>query len=149
MKKLLLAGWLFMVVSTCQALSPYTSGTPLPAGELQAQMRTLYGFDRSYPEQFVSWVWRALHGDLGTSIASGRPVTTEVLTAVGHTLRLAVLATLIERLTAAGVAEPGRAFARPAADDDGAVLPPAAALLARLSPCRASAMSAPTYANCW
>ncbi|MFW5333107.1 hypothetical protein [Hydrogenophaga sp. ZJX-1] len=38
MKKLLLAGWLFMVVSTCQALSPYTSGTPLPAGELQAQM---------------------------------------------------------------------------------------------------------------
>jgi hypothetical protein len=38
MKKLLLAGWLFMVVSTCQALSPYTSGAPLPAGELQAQM---------------------------------------------------------------------------------------------------------------
>lgn len=38
MKKLLLAGWLFMVASTCQALSPYTSGTPLPAGDLQAQM---------------------------------------------------------------------------------------------------------------
>ena len=58
-------------------------------------MRTLYGFDRSYPEQFAVWVWRALQGDLGTSIASGRPVTTEVLTAVGNTLRLAVLATLI------------------------------------------------------
>ena len=38
MKKWLLAGWLFMVVSTCQALSPYTCGSPLPAGELQAQM---------------------------------------------------------------------------------------------------------------
>lgn len=38
MKKLLLAVWLFMVVSTCQALSPYTSGTALPAAELQALM---------------------------------------------------------------------------------------------------------------
>lgn len=38
MKKRLLAGWLFMVVSTCQALSPYTRGAPLPAGDLQAQM---------------------------------------------------------------------------------------------------------------
>jgi hypothetical protein len=38
MKKLLLAGWLCMVVSTCQALSPYTSGASLPAGELPALM---------------------------------------------------------------------------------------------------------------
>jgi peptide/nickel transport system permease protein len=30
----------------------------------------LYGFNRSYPEQFLSWVWRALHGDLGSSIAT-------------------------------------------------------------------------------
>jgi peptide/nickel transport system permease protein len=58
-------------------------------------LRTLYGFDRSYPEQFVRWIWRALNGDLGTSIATGRPVTAEVLKAVGYTLRLAVLATII------------------------------------------------------
>jgi peptide/nickel transport system permease protein len=62
---------------------------------MQQQLRTLYGFDRSYPEQFASWVWRALQGDLGTSIASGRPVAAEVLNAVGNTLRLAVFATLI------------------------------------------------------
>jgi peptide/nickel transport system permease protein len=43
----------------------------------------------------VSWVWRALQGDLGTSIASNRPVASEVMTAVGNTLRLAMLATLI------------------------------------------------------
>jgi len=41
------------------------------------------------------WVWRALHGDLGVSIASNRPVASEVLTAVGNTLRLAVVATVI------------------------------------------------------
>jgi peptide/nickel transport system permease protein len=58
-------------------------------------MKELYGFNRSYPEQFVSWVWRAVQGDLGTSIASNRPVFSEVMKAVGNTLRLAMLATLI------------------------------------------------------
>jgi peptide/nickel transport system permease protein len=75
---------------------PLVSILPADASEdLQNQLRTLYGFDRSLPEQFFSWVWRALQGDLGTSIASNRPVTTEVMTAVVNTLRLAVVATLI------------------------------------------------------
>jgi peptide/nickel transport system permease protein len=90
------------VALVCFALVHLAPGDPLvsilppdASAELAAQLKTLYGFDRSYPEQFASWVWRALHGDLGTSIASGRPVAPEVLTAVGHTLRLALLATLI------------------------------------------------------
>jgi peptide/nickel transport system permease protein len=90
------------VALVCFALVHLAPGDPLVAilppdasAELAAQLKTLYGFDRSLPEQFASWVWRALHGDLGTSIASGRAVAPEVLTAVGHTLRLAVLATLI------------------------------------------------------
>jgi peptide/nickel transport system permease protein len=75
---------------------PLVSILPADASEdLQNQLRTLYGFDRSLPEQFFGWVWRALQGDLGTSIASNRPVTTEVMTAVVNTLRLAVVATLI------------------------------------------------------
>lgn len=68
---------------------------PDASAELQATLKELYGFNRSYPEQFVSWVWRALQGDLGTSIASNRPVYSEVMKAVGNTLRLAMLATLI------------------------------------------------------
>ena len=90
------------VALVCFALVHLAPGDPLVAilppdanEELQNQLRTLYGFDRSLPEQFFSWVWRALQGDLGTSIASNRPVTTEVLTAVVNTLRLAVVATLI------------------------------------------------------
>jgi peptide/nickel transport system permease protein len=90
------------VALVCFALVHLAPGDPLvsilPADaseELQNQLRTLYGFDRSLPEQFFSWVWRALQGDLGTSIASNRPVTTEVMTAVVNTLRLAVVATLI------------------------------------------------------
>ncbi len=90
------------VALVCFALVHLSPGDPLvsilPAdasAQLQEQLRTLYGFDRSYPEQFASWVWRALQGDLGTSIATGRSVTEEVMKAVGNTLRLAVLATLI------------------------------------------------------
>jgi peptide/nickel transport system permease protein len=90
------------VALVCFALVHLAPGDPLvsilppdASAELQAQLRTLYGFDRSLPEQFFSWVWRALHGDLGTSIASSRPVADEVFKAVGNTLRLAVMATLI------------------------------------------------------
>jgi peptide/nickel transport system permease protein len=90
------------VALVCFALVHLAPGDPLvsvlppdASAELQAQLRTLYGFDRSLPEQFFSWMWRALHGDLGTSIASSRPVTGEVMTAVANTLRLAVVATLI------------------------------------------------------
>ena len=90
------------VALVCFALVHLAPGDPLvsilppdASAELQQQLRTLYGFDRSLPEQFGSWVWRALQGDLGTSIATSRPVVAEVLTAVGNTLRLAVVATLI------------------------------------------------------
>ena len=90
------------VALVCFALVHLAPGDPLvsilppdASGELQEQLRKLYGFDRSYPEQFAGWVWRAVQGDLGTSIASGRSVTDEVLKAVGNTLRLAVFATLI------------------------------------------------------
>ena len=90
------------VALVCFALVHVSPGDPLvsilppdASAELQAQLLELYGFNRSYPEQFVSWVWRALQGDLGTSIASGRAVSEEVGRAVVNTLRLAVLATVI------------------------------------------------------
>jgi peptide/nickel transport system permease protein len=93
---------MFGVALVCFALVHLAPGDPLvsilppdASADLQQQLRTLYGFDRSYPEQFASWIWRALQGDLGTSIASGRAVAGEVLTAVGNTLRLACVATFI------------------------------------------------------
>src|SRR5262249_62197016 len=41
------------------------------------------------------WAWRSLHGDLGHSIATGRPVLVEVIRAVGNTVTLAVAAAII------------------------------------------------------
>ncbi|KQP14091.1 ABC transporter permease [Pseudorhodoferax sp. Leaf267] len=90
------------VALVCFALVHLAPGDPLvsilppdASADLQAQLRELYGFNRSLPEQFGSWVWRALHGDLGVSIATSRPVAPEVFKAVGNTLRLAVVATAI------------------------------------------------------
>jgi len=90
------------VALVCFALVHLAPGDPLvsvlppdASAELAARIRQLYGFDRSYPEQFVTWLWRAIQGDLGTSIATGRPVSDEVFRAVGNTLRLAAIATLI------------------------------------------------------
>jgi peptide/nickel transport system permease protein len=90
------------VALVCFALVHISPGDPLvsilppdASADLQAQMLAIYGFDRPYHEQFLRWLGRALQGDLGASIATGRPVTAEVFSAVGNTLVLAITATLI------------------------------------------------------
>lgn len=62
-----------------------------PADVIEA-LKSAYGLDRPVPVQYVLWLWRAVQGDLGTSIASGRAVATEVLGAVSNTLVLAGVA---------------------------------------------------------
>ncbi len=83
----------------CFALVHIAPGDPLAAIlpsdaslEMQQLMRSIYGFDRPLPVQFGLWLLRALAGDLGISIASGRPVATEVWHAIGNTFMLAALA---------------------------------------------------------
>ena len=90
------------VALVCFILVHITPGDPLVAilpadasQELAQQLRIAYGFDRPLPVQFGLWLWRALHGDLGNSIATGRPVLQEVLRAVGNTVTLAIAAALI------------------------------------------------------
>ena len=58
-------------------------------------MRTAYGYDKPLPVQYVIWLWHVLQGDLGISIATGRPVVQEVGRAVVNSLILAFVATLI------------------------------------------------------
>jgi len=72
---------------------PLVSVLPADASlELQEQMRSAYGFDKPLPYQFALWIWRAINGDLGYSIATGRPVAPEVWRALGNTFMVAVLA---------------------------------------------------------
>jgi peptide/nickel transport system permease protein len=90
------------VALVCFLLVHITPGDPLVAvlpadasQELAAQLRAAYGFDRPLPVQFGLWLWRAVHGDLGASIATGRPVLSEVLRAVQNTVTLAIAAAMI------------------------------------------------------
>src|SRR5215471_21118217 len=90
------------VALVCFLLVHITPGDPLVAvlpadasQELAAQLRAAYGFDRPLPVQFGLWLLRALHGDLGNSIATGRPVLAEVMRAVGNTVTLAIAAAII------------------------------------------------------
>jgi peptide/nickel transport system permease protein len=62
-----------------------------PAEVIEA-LKSAYGLDRPIPVQYGMWLLRAVQGDLGTSIASGRAVTGEVLSAVSNTLMLASFA---------------------------------------------------------
>jgi peptide/nickel transport system permease protein len=86
----------------CFALVHIAPGDPLisvlppdATAEVRDQIAGMYGFDKSYPEQFLRWLTRAAVGDFGTSIATSRPVAGELWKAFGNTLMLAVLATLI------------------------------------------------------
>jgi peptide/nickel transport system permease protein len=75
---------------------PLTAIMPVDAtAAQQAEMRAAYGLDKPLPVQYAIWLWKVLHGDLGNSIASGRPVLNEVGRAVGNSLILASVATLI------------------------------------------------------
>lgn len=62
--------------------------------EVIVALKSAYGLDKPVPVQYGLWLMRAVQGDLGTSIASGRAVTAEVLSAVSNTLLLAGMAAL-------------------------------------------------------
>lgn len=92
----------FGVSVVCFLLVHLAPGDPLsavlPADATQAtidEMRSAYGFDKPLPVQYAIWLWHVLQGDLGTSIATGRPVLGEVSRAVVNSLILASVATLI------------------------------------------------------
>src|SRR4051794_8185007 len=87
----------FGVSLVCFLLVHLAPGDPLTAviptdasAEMQAEIRTLYGFDKPLPVQYGLWLWRVVQGDLGSSIATGRPVAREVISAVGNSIILAM-----------------------------------------------------------
>jgi peptide/nickel transport system permease protein len=68
-----------------------TTGTAPTAGvtdEMKENLRRELGLDRPTPVQFVSFVWNALHGDLGMSFRNNQPVTDLLLEQLPFTIRL-------------------------------------------------------------
>ncbi len=68
-------------------------GLTAPA-QLVKQRRAQLGLDKPIWQQYVDYVDRAVHGDFGTSLTSGEPITEIVRTRLPTTLRLAGLAFL-------------------------------------------------------
>lgn len=63
--------------------------------EVVEQLSRDYGFDQPLPVQYGRWLWRAVQGDLGQSLVTGRPVASEIGKAFGNTFILAVAAALL------------------------------------------------------
>src|SRR5690242_7778563 len=68
---------------------------PDASQETRQRVAHALGFDQPVPLQYVAWLGRVAHGDLGTSLARNRPVATMLLEAVGNTLVLATAAGVI------------------------------------------------------
>jgi peptide/nickel transport system permease protein len=60
-----------------------------------ARLRSQLHLDEPLPVQFGRFVWDAAHGDLGTSIRTRRPVTTEIADNFPSTLQLALAGLLV------------------------------------------------------
>ena len=92
----------FGVSVICFLLVQIAPGDPLTAimpvdatADEQAAMRAIYGLDRPIPVQYAIWIGNLLQGDMGKSIATGRPVAQEVFGAVQNSLILAISAAVI------------------------------------------------------
>ena len=62
--------------------------------EVVDKLKEYYGLDKPLPIQYFRWLAVTLTGDFGTSIGTGRPVATEVASAFGNTIILAIAACL-------------------------------------------------------
>jgi len=65
-----------------------------------AALRARLGLDRPFFVQYFSWLWNALHGDLGRSLITGQPVTPQIMQRLPATLQLAAMAMIIGMLIA-------------------------------------------------
>jgi peptide/nickel transport system permease protein len=69
---------------------------PPDAGKAEIEaVKEALGLDRPLPVQYLRWLERTLHGDLGRSIATRRPVVDDVLDALRNSLILAVASSLL------------------------------------------------------
>ena len=68
---------------------------PLATPEQVDVLRGQLGLDRPPTERFADWAAQLLRGDLGTSLATGRPVVDDLAARLGLTVLLAVLAVAV------------------------------------------------------
>ncbi|MFJ9561349.1 ABC transporter permease [Streptomyces fuscichromogenes] len=78
------------------------SGQPDPAQ--LARLRHEYGFDKPVPAQYAKYLGRAVRGDFGDAVSTGRPVTSTLADALPQTLQLTGAALLLAVVLGGGLA---------------------------------------------
>ena len=68
--------------------------------EARAILTKEYGLDRPVHERYVLWLGRALQGDLGKSLVTRRPISTELLSRIPATVYLASVGIVLSMLIA-------------------------------------------------
>ncbi|HEU0163581.1 MAG TPA: ABC transporter permease [Thermomicrobiales bacterium] len=68
--------------------------------EQRANIAKSYGLDKPLPIQYLNWLGNVLRGNMGHSLRTGDPVSTEILHKLPPTLELTLLATIISLLIA-------------------------------------------------
>jgi peptide/nickel transport system permease protein len=87
-----------------------------------ATLRRQLGLDEPLWQQYLTWLWNLLQGDLGTDFRSHEPLTEMLLNRLPVTLELTVLATLISMVVAIPLGVFAAAKRRGAADVTGTAL---------------------------
>lgn len=70
-------------------------GIEFPTEEDRAAMRTELGLDKSLPEQYLDWLGKAIHGDLGRSYIGNKDIAHELMTRLPITLKVSLAAMLV------------------------------------------------------
>jgi peptide/nickel transport system permease protein len=93
---------LFGVVSITFVVSHVIPADPIGAilgpkapDEVIEKMRHEWGLDRPLHEQFVNYVWNLLHGDLGKSIRTNRPIILDLMERFPDTIELSTASLII------------------------------------------------------
>jgi peptide/nickel transport system permease protein len=71
-----------------------------PTPEVLARARQELGLDRPFLEQYRTWMAGVVHGDLGRSLITRRPVTQELARRISLTSHLAVMSMIVAMLIA-------------------------------------------------
>ena len=89
----------FLVSVLIFTLLRLTPGDPItilfgeePDPTVIANLRHKYGLDRPVPVQYVNWIGRFLHGDMGRSLRTQQPVSEAIFSRLPATLELGLAA---------------------------------------------------------
>jgi peptide/nickel transport system permease protein len=86
-----------MMIFFLYAMTPgdFISGDLKLSPERKAELREIYGLNRPILERYGSWLWNALHGNFGYSLAQQKPVLTLFNEYIWNSFLLAIVSTFL------------------------------------------------------